>query len=138
MNSVNFFKISKVPEIIENTIFSELADILDPEDESLIAIYPWKDGDIMFTFLSDQKVKSLVILFEAHAVLEKFKNVTESILMAREKGKEFKTVFENTDYTKLLNKFLKENLTVDLILDKITEYGIESINEIDKEIMKNY
>ena len=47
MNSVNFFKISKVPEIIENTIFSELADILDPEDESLIAIYPWKDGDIM-------------------------------------------------------------------------------------------
>ena len=55
--------------------------------------------------------------------------------MAREKGGEFIKTFKDENYRKVLERFLEKNLSVDMILDKINEQGIQSLSEIDKGIL---
>ena len=135
MNTVNFFHISRTSEDVEKKVLSGIASILDHGDDSFVAVESWKGGDVLFTFFLDFKVRKLVSLFQFHSVLAEFQNVTEDILMSREKGEEFQAIFGNKDYSKLLNSFLRRNLTVDLVLDKISEQGPSSITDIDKEIL---
>ena len=137
-NSINFFKINPAPEgTDENLILDGLIEILDPEDDKLVATQDWNGQDVMFVFLPEYKVSKLVEHFKKYGVLATHRNVTEDILMARVKSEDFEKVFEEETYRNLLTNFLKSNLTPDMILDKISEQGISSITELDKAILEN-
>ena len=135
--SINFFRINPAPEGTDGILILDgVMEILDPEDEKLIAIQDWYGKDVMFTFISDYKASRLVEHFKKFGVLDMYRNVTDDILLAREKSKDFEKIFEDKSYRNLLNNFLKANLTSDMILDKISEQGISSITELDKSILE--
>lgn len=45
-------------------------------------------------------------------------------------------ILEQTDQSNLLREFLEDNLTVDIILDKINFKGMKSLSSLDKEILQ--
>ena len=48
-----------------------------------------------------------------------------------------KISLKNTTFEKQTDKFIEEFLTVDIVLDKINESGVESLTEIDKKWLKS-
>lgn len=140
MDTINFFKLSNTPEGMDETIITNgIGQILDPEDENLITVEDWNGNDVMFTFVTQEKADKLVKHFQECGILVEHRNVTEDILMSREKGEDFVQVFEDENYRKVLNTFLKRNLTVDMILDKISEQSKNgntvTLTDLDKEIL---
>ena len=77
------------------------------------------DFDIIFSFLKSEKIKYGYI------------DIADGVLMGEYD-------FHGTSIEKDVNKFIKENLTVDIVLDKINIKGMESLNVLDKTILGSF
>lgn len=135
MERVGFFIVGKpLSDNIEDEIFDEMRRILTNDEFKKIAFHENKDShDILYTFLTEGQNINLKNLFNRYEVLIHFSDITEDVLRQTNINRElfdgkFKVLFEN---------FLKDNLTIDFILDKINELGVESLSNIDYKILKD-
>jgi len=57
------------------------------------------------------------------------KDISEEIL--------YQTIkFDNGEFEYMKNEFIKENLTSDMILDKINDLGMDSLTDIDRSVLE--
>ena len=115
----------------------EIFSILDEGDDKLIAVEDFGDFDVIYSFLPEYKTQKFMNVLEKFGVLIESGDITEDVLMARKIGKEFTKTFEDQSFREILERFIEKNLTIDLILDKINEQGIGSLNEMDKKILED-
>lgn len=135
MKQVGFFIVGK-PQTseMEDVIFSEMRDILTNEDFNRIAFCENEEShDILYTFLNDFKNEELSKLFEKHKVLIHFSDITKDVLKQINLNKGL----SSGEFKPLFDEFISENLTIDFILDKINEVGIESLTDFDYKILKS-
>jgi hypothetical protein len=136
MNKIYLLKI--VSENIEeynidstnnHPIYEELSDCLEPGDSDYLGFT--KDDDI-FVRLPDYKVNKITSVLSKYFEFTKT-DVTNKVIS----GDIEKTYPEVKEVTpKLFNDFRLDNTSVDDILDKIIESGIDSLDKIDKTILK--
>ena len=134
MKQVGFFIVGK-PQTseMEDVIFSEMRDVLTNEDFNRIAFCENEEShDILYTFLNDFKNEELSKLFEKHKVLIHFSDITKDVLKKINLNKSL----SSGEFKPLFDEFISENLTIDFILDKINEVGIESLTDFDYKILK--
>jgi hypothetical protein len=136
--SIYFFKIKLITELDELSDCG--ADIISEIGEDFgdfIAFNEYDEYEIIFCFLEDYKIHSLLNIFEKHGLLIESKNITSSVLMSRFKNELFEEIFQVEEFNKMLENFLLSNLTINNVLDKINEQGIDSLTETDKIILQN-
>ena len=135
--NIIYFKIAQVKdEQIQKSILFETADILEDGDDQLIAVEDFGDFEVIYSFLPFYKAERFLALLEKFNILIDYKDVTEDVLMAREKGREFIGTFQDDTYKRVLERFSEDTLTVDMVLDKINEQGIDSLTDLDREVLK--
>lgn len=134
MKQVGFFIVGKPQSSeMEDVIFSEMRDMLTNEDFNRIAFCENEEShDILYTFLNDFKNDELFKLFDKHKVLIHFSDITNEVLKQINMNKSL----VDGEFKPLFDEFITENLTIDLILDKINEVGIESLTDVDYRILK--
>jgi hypothetical protein len=110
--------------------------ILEKNDEDGIAVESFDEYEVLYIFLNKEKIEKLEKLFARKRILLESRDMTEDTLRAVECGSEFTETFQDASYKKMLETFLRNYLTVDMILDKISEKGIESLTDLDKEILE--
>ena len=136
--SIIYFKAKNIKDEARiKSIEFEIFSLLDEEDDKLIAVEDFGDFDVIYSFLPEYKTQKFMNVLEKFGVLIESGDITEDVLMARKIGKEFTKTFEDQSFREILERFIEKNLTIDLILDKINEQGIESLNEIDKKILED-
>jgi hypothetical protein len=86
-----------------------------------------------YCFLDNYKCEKLVKIFKKYNVLIEHRDITNKVLFGGVKITESDCV---DTFDKLSKNFMIDNLTIDDILDKINEMGIESLTEIDKKILE--
>ena len=85
-----------------------------------------KDNFITSYFLCSKEVLDYITsLFYKYEVKFEISDITNDFLIG-------KVNIDDKDF----QNYLLENLDIDTILDKINEFGIESLNEVDKSILK--
>lgn len=137
-NSLHYFKIRIInDENFENKIAAGLSKILEQADEKNIAVEDFNDYEVLYMFIEDTKISKLENLFESNEILLESRDVTDDTLMAVNQGSDFINTFKDPSYKKMLESFLRNYLTTDMILDKILERGIESLTDLDREILEN-
>ena len=138
-NKIYYFAIPNPiePEIVI-TMTEVFANNLKPSDADLMCFaYSQKNEDDFYTFLPQHKIEKIVNEFKAIKVLFSFKDITEEVLMGVQNNNPlFAKTFADMQHKQLLNSFLKQNQTIDNILDKIKILGMNSLTEIDKEILE--
>ena len=134
MEQVGFFIVGKPSnDRIEDIIFGKMNEILTNEEFTKIAFCENEEShDILYTFLNEFKNKELCLLFDRYKVLIHYSDITQSVLRQININK---TLTEGK-FRPLFNKFLNENLTIDFILDKINDVGIESLTDVDFKILR--
>jgi hypothetical protein len=70
------------------------------------------------------------ILFENYVKLE-YEDITFDVLMD-------KYEFKDEDFEIVKKDYIKNNTTLDIVLDKINLKGINSLNDIDKELLESF
>src|SRR5690625_3886728 len=111
----------------------------------LVSVIPKSDDDYAIVTVVDQSgyffvsenaiAQNLNFLIE-NKVLLSYKEITTDVLLGSLHTEDFKKTFiEDDEFTYVLEKFILDNLTVDMVLDKISEKGIDCSREIDKKVI---
>jgi len=134
MTQVGLFIIDEPnSNFMKRKIFNFLMNIFSDSDLQNIAYCENNNGkDMLYVFLDIEKHKEIYNLFKKYDVLLSYKNLTSSFLYQ----KDLNPIFSGGEFKNVLINFLESNLDKDMILDKINEMGIDSLNEVDYKILQ--
>lgn len=138
---VYYFKAKHIDdEELTEEISIELANHfkrLIPEKEIDYTFASVKD-DSFYLFVSENVAFKIRDFLLENQALKDFKEITTDVLMNRVNDDEFHETFnDDNGFIYVLNTFIIENLTINMVLEKILEKGIDSLNEIDYQILQS-
>ena len=134
-NKVFLIKFTKKVNIGEgddftHPVYEDISRCLENGDEKFIG---FTDDEDIFIRLSDSKVNDICNTFRKHGFEFNIDEVTEFVI----NGDMQKMYPEVEALTPLIfETFRLDNTNVDDILDKISEKGIESLDDIDKKVLE--
>lgn len=119
-------------KFMKKKIFNKMMDIFDGNLKNVAYCENPEGLDMIYVFLDIEKHKEIYNLFKQYEVLESYKNLTSEFLYQ----KELNSIFNDGEFKEVLVNFLESNLDKDIILDKINDMGIDSLNEVDYKILQ--
>jgi len=113
----------KLPQDISEKVQSMPGDAFDERvsENEMISYFHIEESDFYFI---------INILFENYVKLE-YEDITFDVLMD-------KYEFKDEDFEIVKKDYIKNNTTLDIVLDKINLKGINSLNDIDKELLESF
>jgi hypothetical protein len=98
----------------------------------------------MIIVTEPKEIDKLTKILTSNYIIHFSKDITEEILTNKlsikqvvyEKGVENLDLYEK--FKEKLNKWILDNLELDIVLDLINEKGIEKIREVDRKFLENY
>ena len=130
-NNIYFVRFTKSSDIEDNAhpIYQDLSNALDKEDGKYLG---FTNGEDLFIRLVYFKVQKVLDVFTKNGFEFEVTDVTSDVISG-DIQKKFPEVEKLTPY--MFDNFRIENTSVDDVLDKILEKGINSIDTIDKMIL---
>lgn len=88
------------------------------------------DGNLQEILLVDSKqLEVIVSILETCEIKFIYQDITIDVLHSR-------VSFDDEEFQDQIDEFVKNNLTLDLILDKINLYGVKSLTDFEKSFLK--
>ena len=130
-NNIYFVRFTKSSDIEDNAhpIYQDLSNALDKEDGKYLG---FTNGEDLFIRLVYFKVQKVLDVFTKNGFEFEVTDVTSDVISG-DIQKKFPEDEKLTPY--MFDNFRIENTSVDDVLDKILERGINSIDTIDKMIL---
>ena len=130
-NNIYFVRFTKSSDIEDDAhpIYQDLSNALDKEDGKYLG---FTNGEDLFIRLVYFKVQKVLDVFTKNGFEFEVTDVTSDVISG-DIQKKFPEVEKLTPY--MFDNFRIENTSVDDVLDKILEKGINSIDNIDKIIL---
>jgi hypothetical protein len=126
---IEFLKVIDFDDEIANLFFEEISRCLDKGEEKYIG---FSENEDIFLRLTDYKIQMITNVLKNWNLDFKIFEVTKEVIKG-EIQKLYPEVEELTPH--LFENFRIENTSVNDVLDKIIESGIDSIDDIDKKIL---
>ncbi len=115
-------------DLYKSLTFQEVEDL---ESYDMKAFDIEINGKMSSYVITSRYVLTRIILFFRQRSIEfSYEDITDDVFFNQIK-------FEDDDFNKNIDEFIKENITVDHILDKINQFGIESLTDTDKMKLEN-
>lgn len=107
-------------------------------DDRIIYVNQGNGKVVLYTFIHYGFHERIVASFKFHNILISLEDITEDILSGEaEADYDFRRIFQaNEDRRELLQKFKRNHLTLDIVLDRIHAKGIESLTEAECAVLK--
>lgn len=136
---IKFIKSINVNDpLLENDISEELSNFLDLEDFQYVISEDYNGFEYSYVFFDEFKANMVASYFEEIGILLEYKDITDDVLNSLYKEDEWLFSIDFPENFFKLENFLKENLTLDIILDKIGREGEGSLYPIEKEILLSF
>jgi len=116
-------------DIYKNLTFEELEDL---ESFDMKAYDIEINGTMSSFVITTRDVLARIILFLRYNQIEfEYEDISDEILIG-------KTLFKDLDFQNDIEDFIKENITIDCILDKINQFGIDCLSDFDKNFLEQH
>lgn len=137
MKRVGYFKVGKPKyESVGRMVFRKIQELVKDEPFNSFVMGECGDLDLMYTFLSDYKTDQVKTILSKNKILIDYSDITFMVLSGNNINKDFTVSFSNIENKDVLDSYIKDNLTIDMVLDKILKSGIDSINKIDLIVLE--
>jgi hypothetical protein len=113
-------------EDMTHPFYDEISQVIGEEDVKYMG---FTDEDDLFITLDEYRIEKVTFLLQKYFIIRKT-DVTEKVMSG-----EIQVEYPEVEY--LFENFRLENTTVDNVLDKISSLGIESLDYIDKMILRS-
>jgi hypothetical protein len=145
MNTVTFFKITNITEEAQQeAILLDLLEFMSEDELEANIVYDagysgTAEHELVFAFVTDVQAEKIKTVFENHNILVMSDDITADVLMGDfESNKKWQELFDQEsimNFKPTLDQFLLNNLTKDMVLDKITEKGMDALSVIDFQVL---
>jgi hypothetical protein len=130
------FKINilDIPDEYEGDILYEMFKIFDHKDVDELIFCEKNNGwESIYCLNNSENQEKLIGLFKKCDVLIDYQDLTDLV-----KNGHFNLVEKTPEFEKAFDYFIKENLNLDYVLDKVALQGEGSLTEEEREFLKNY
>lgn len=124
-------------EPLEFKIMKSLEATFPKYKKSKVATIEIEDQELFIPFLTEDETKHLIKIFKSQGILIGFENISHHILMGEPLDSKLSKLFSIEEFDLLRQKYIAANLTVDIVLDKISSMGIDSLTDIDYKILNS-
>lgn len=130
---------TKLPFEEDEKKFLEILDFTIPISERHnYANIELEEVELIIPFVSANYREHLIKLLKLHDILKSTRDITMDILTGKELDKDITDLFKVPEFNSLREEFILRYRTMDMVLDKISFCGIESLTEADKKILADY
>jgi len=144
---VTHYKVFNPTNEVKDLFLEDVAKFVDTEvfeDEQYAEYFGDDDTDSIgniFTFLPEGQTEKFIKTLQKHNMLIESNDITTGVLFGDFDNKIWKRLFVDVlpdafSSKSVLDNFLTNNLTRDIVLDKMNEKGFDALNEIDLQILK--
>jgi hypothetical protein len=93
---------------------------------------------ILFLTDTEQKIKEYIILLELNSIQYELKDITDSVITMTDVDPLLLRAYTyNPKFKNIIDNFRSENLSVDDVLDKVSQFGQSSLDEVELQVLKN-
>lgn len=132
------FNYLKSSTYINNYVLPNLALILPKDAHEHIAIEEDDSGnDCLVMFVSVSIVDELILFCEEEKIVQQHFDITHQLLLGDSIPSVVSQMINSEEFKTVFDRFFSKNMTIDLVLEKISRSGEQSLTEIDKKILKN-
>ena len=122
-------------DLISNSMLSSDSDILlNIFDEYDYINFRNDIGNICTYIIIDSNIEKLLEIYNSYNIEFTICDISKDVLFSLVKSDGF--VYDSF-INKFINSYINTNIDADIVLDKINELGIKSLNEIDNSVLKN-
>jgi hypothetical protein len=120
-------------------VFNEFSDEFKEDPDILVETSSCKKYEFIYIFMDYVRanffinllLNNNITIISKNEFSDEFRNI-----IIENKVNEFKSrIIDDTNFDKILKGFYQENIDKDDILDKISKFGLESLNETEKSIL---
>ena len=130
-NRIRYIRAKNITDVrIQQRANQMFSDFLNRDDYNNISVKIVGDQEITFVFLDEILTNKIVETLRTLDLIIEEKDITKDVIMGRYNRKEVEDYF-----LEILDDFVVERLTVDMVLDKIGEFGIGSLTEVDRLVL---
>lgn len=127
---ISFTKRIEIGDDYSHPLYDDMTNCLSDGDDKFLG---FADNEDIFARLPLSKVKSICNVFKKYGFEFKVNDITNDLI----KGEIHKKYPEVDSLTPgLFENFRLDETSIDDVLDKISEKGIESLDDVDKKILK--
>lgn len=119
-------------DALQESILKKIANVLDINDDKDMVVESVDDKEFMFFRLSHMKVMRICSILDPY-INYSVDEISNKVIFGD--VDEYDFIINNEDLSVFFNSFRLDNASVDDILDKILDKGINSLDEIDKLIL---
>lgn len=119
-------------DALQESILKKIANVLDRNDDKDMVVESVDDKEFMFFRLSYMKVMRICSILDPY-INYSVDEISNKVIFGD--VDEYDFIINNEDLSVFFNSFRLDNASVDDILDKILDKGINSLDEIDKLIL---
>jgi hypothetical protein len=132
------FKVIESDTYLSNYIFPNFARILEESGMDAIVVEEDVNGfDNVVLFLEDCKINEFILFCDDEHIIQDHYDISNELLSGDNLKPVIKKMMDSDEFSSKFNCFIEKNLTVDMVLDKISQFGKEGLTEIDKKILTN-
>lgn len=130
------YNITEIPDTLKDSVMSEVLSLFGQDIDHIDQFVACEDHDgyeSIYCLLDRTGHTKLKDVFESCDVLIDQKDLT----LDANSGK-FNRLEKNPEFERVFQNFMKENLNIDYILDKISQFGKDSLTKEEEDFLKNY
>jgi len=130
------FEESETP-FLQKYIYPNFRKILDKSVTDCICVDEDSDGkDCMVFFIEPIKINKFIEFCSYEELIEEKRDITIELLKIEKIDDVVDKMIKSDEYKDKFNIFFQKNLTVDIVLEKITLYGEKQLTELDERVLK--
>jgi hypothetical protein len=115
-------------DIYKNLTIDELDDL---ESFNMKAYDIEINGSMSSFVITTRDVLVRIVLFLRNNEIDfEYEDISDEVLIGQ-------MSFKDEDFQKDIDNFIKENITIDCILDKINQFGMDCLSEVDRKFLEN-
>ncbi len=118
----------------EEQLVHLFATIMEPEDGDRVAVEVVDDTEVLCFFIHPGKVRSIVSGLARLDLIATLDDLSLDLLLGRDPGAPYNAALEH--YLHLVDAYRWQHLKLDNVLDKISAYGITSLDAMDLAVLK--
>lgn len=124
----------KVEQIVSNELLVLFKNLMT-QSECSESVVVADDEMTMYLFLDEDRSKQIIDFLDNIGLIKCVKEISEEILHENY-NEDFKETFSEPHNNEILNQYIFNNLTTDIVLEKISSKGIDSLNSFDYLVLE--
>lgn len=125
--------ITEIPDDMESQLISDFLEIFGDDIDESMTFEKFPNYESVYCILDPINQFKFLNAFKKIGVLVDYIDLTQDIIEGKynftQKSPEFQKIFDN---------FIKDNLNIDYVLDKISNCGISNLNKTEELFLNNY